>query len=456
MPSESQPGEKGANKFASGGWASIPFEPSDAKAALAQTPQSAAVFALYGADARGEPYIGRTPNLRSRLARLLEPSEKHPRRLQLAGLVRRIEWKLTGSEFESLLAQFSLFEEFFGAKAVERMHLRPPAFIRYLGSNPYPRITVTNRPSLRESDWAYGPFPSRAAAERFSDEMLKLFLLRRCTFELAPDPSYPGCVYSEMKMCLAPCFKGCTDERYAEESSAVQRFLATRGESMLATLRAERDRASANLEFEAAAGFHAQVQNVEAVRAMAAEIVRPLSRLRAVVLQASTDPGEVAVFLYEGGRLRGPAGFSTVGMRIQNEQSGSTSLFAQPLAIEAVPEEQGAGEQGSEGAERQGLREQGSNKAVRNMLESRIEGVLGELSASAAPPSSTVRQAHLALLKRWYYRPEAKRSGEICFPDAEDHWPLKSILRSIGRVAAKSAAAHAAAFTKTPESHEPS
>ena len=39
--------------------------------------------------------------------------------------------------------------------------------------------------SLRESDWAYGPFPSRATAERYAEEMLKLFLLRRCTFELA-------------------------------------------------------------------------------------------------------------------------------------------------------------------------------------------------------------------------------------------------------------------------------
>src|SRR5208282_3842790 len=123
-------------------------------------------------------------------------------------------------------------------------------------------------------------------------------------------------------MCLAPCFRGCTDERYAEESSAVERFLATRGESRLVPLRAERDQASADLAFESAAALHAQVQRVESVRALAAEIVRPLSRLRAVILQAFADPDEVAVFLFENGRLRGPAAFSTLGMRIQNDQSG--------------------------------------------------------------------------------------------------------------------------------------
>ncbi len=448
----------------------IAFDPNDPKAALAQVPLSSAVFALYGADSHTEPYVGRTPNLRARLERLLQPSQKHPRRLHLAGLVRRIEWQITGSEFESLLTQFSLLEKVFGAKALERMHLRHPAFVRFLGSNPYPRVTVTHRPSLREADWAYGPFPSRAAAERYAEEMLKLFLLRRCTFELAPDPSYPGCVYSEMKMCLAPCFKGCTDERYAEESAAVEGFLATRGESRLVTLRTERDQASANLAFESAAALHAQIQRVEAVHTLAAEIVRPLSKLRAVILQASAIPDEVAVFLFDSGRLRGPSAFSTLGMRIQNEQSGSTSLFAQPMAVEAIPEQIEIREQRSGnwelGTEKQGLRsrEQGvekresgisgsraaevqaeahesqipvAPKLARGVLESRLEDALAALTQDTSALTATVRQGHLALLKRWYYRPEAKRTGEIFSPGEKSRWPVKAILRGVGRIAAK-------------------
>jgi hypothetical protein len=457
---------------------SIHFNPADPKTALDALPQAPAVFALHGDDARAEPYIGRTPNLRGRLERLLQPSPRHPRRLQLAGMVRRIEWRLTGSEFESLLVQFEMMQKQYGAKALERMHLRHPAFVRFLGGNPYPRVAVTYRPSLREADWAYGPFPSRAAAERYAEEMLKFFLLRRCTFDLDPDPNYPGCVYSEMKMCLAPCFKGCTDERYAEESEAVEQFLATRGESHLVTLRTQRDEASANLEFESAAGFHSQIQRVESVRALAAELVRPLSRLRGIILQEFANPGEVAVFAFEDGRLRGPAAFSTLGMRIQNEQSGSTSLFAQPMAMEAVPEEQGPGTRdvgtrdigtgGRESDQAEALKgiagfsghesrsdEEGTSapegnaalsqppqvtapaKLPRTLLESRLEAVLAELSAPADPPSATTRQGHLALLKRWYYRPEARRAGEIFFPDREGRWPIRTILRGIGRVAAK-------------------
>jgi hypothetical protein len=485
----------------------IAFDPVDARAALAQLPQTPAVFALYGAEANSEPYIGRTPNLRGRLERLLQPSAKHPRRLQLAGRVREIRWRLTGSDFESLLVQFELLEAIYGAKCLERMHLRQSAFIRFLGGNAYPRITVTCHPSQSEAGWSYGPFQSRAAAERFADEALKLFLLRRCTENLDPNPANPGCVYSEMKMCLAPCYQGCSDERYAEEAAAVERFLATRGESRLAGLRAERDAASANLEFEAAAALHAQVARVESVRALASELVRPLSELRAVILQASANPGEVAVFLYENGRLSGPAAFSTLGMRIQNEQSGSTSLFAHPMAIEPVletteirdqePEIRGQGSEISTAetettAAQQMLAplkstgfgpcinpivpqvlyqgttsvvpqlqqmesralapETGSSersttipalseaesiecaKLARGTLDARMEAALAELVTRSKAPSPTLRQGYLALVKRWYYRPEARRAGEIFFPDAEGRWPVKAMLRGVGRV----------------------
>jgi excinuclease ABC subunit C len=449
----------------------IAFDPADPKAALNELPQSAAVFALYGAEAHAEPYIGRTPNLRARLARLLQPSPKHPRRLQLAGRVRRIAWRLTGSDFESLLLQFELLEKIYGPKSLDRMHLGAPAFIRFLGSNAYPRITVTNRPSQREADWAYGPFQSRASAERFADEALKLFLLRRCTEDLDPNPSHPGCVYSEMKMCLAPCYKGCTDERYSEESTAVESFLATRGESSLVALRTQRDQASASLEFESAAALHTQVQRVEAVRSLAPELVRPLSQLRAIILQASANPDEVAVFLFEDARLSGPAAFSTLGMRIQNEQSGSSSLFAQPMLIEPIPEApelsaasrstvedtekmhdlkgHGFGRADSGQKDTRALAPEGSLSAdspaidpqplklPRGLLESRIEAALAALAEPSQPPSATVRQGHLALLNRWYYRPEVRRSGEIFFPDPEGRWPIKAILRGIGRVAAK-------------------
>ena len=67
-----------------------------------------------------------------------------------------------------------------------------------------------------------------------------------------------------------------------------------------------------------------------------------------------------------------------------------------------------------------------------------MEAVLAALTEfTREAPSPTLRQGHMALLKRWYYRPEARRTGEIFFPNPEDGWPVKAILRGIGRVAGK-------------------
>ncbi len=79
--------------------------------------------------------------------------------------------------------------------------------------NEYPRASITTRLGrLGGRNIYYGPFPSRTAAEKFANDSLDFFKMRRCVDDLHPDPQFPGCIYSEMKMCLAPCFKGCTDD----------------------------------------------------------------------------------------------------------------------------------------------------------------------------------------------------------------------------------------------------
>ena len=77
----------------------IPF--NAAQPAWEEIPTVAGVFALFGEDARAEPYISRTPNLRRRLRRLLDARPDQSKRLQLAGRVARIEYALTGSDFEA-------------------------------------------------------------------------------------------------------------------------------------------------------------------------------------------------------------------------------------------------------------------------------------------------------------------------------------------------------------------
>jgi excinuclease ABC subunit C len=400
----------------------LPFDP--AHPAWDQIPAAPGVFALYAADEHAEPYISRTPNLRRRLRRLLDPRPSQSKRLQLAHRVARIEYALTGSDFESLLRLFEATRAAFGDRVRKRLHLRPPFLLRMTVENAYPRVYVTNTVTKSGMDDLYGPFPSRAAAERFLEDMLDLFKLRRCYEDLQPDPAFPGCVYSEMKMCLAPCFKGCSDERYAEEASAVRNFLRSRGASLVDALQRERESASALLEFEKAAEIHARLTKAEAVSGEAPDVLRPLSLLDGIIIQPCAEPDAVALFSLAQGRLRGPASYSVLGMRHANEAAGSTSLFAQPVAApEAVP-----------------LDAPVVTAASRDELEQRLDRALADLSPPPVPrrPAFSPVADHLCLFSRWYYRPQNKRTGEVIFADHEGQIPHKSTLRAISRVWQKS------------------
>jgi excinuclease ABC subunit C len=390
--------------------------------AWAEIPPQSGVFALFGSDPQAEPYISRTPNLRNRLRRLLDPRPDQSKRLRLAQSTARIEYSLTGSEFEAMLLLYQASQQAFGERARKRLHLRQPVLLRMAMENAYPRVYVTSKVTNKASVNLFGPWPSRVAAENFLEAMLNLFELRRCVEDLHPDPLFPGCVYSEMKKCMAPCFKGCTDERYAQEAEAVHAFLATRGTSLIEELSKQRDEASTSLDFEKAAEIHARLAKAESAAALMAPAVHPLNDLNGVIVQPSSQPEHVDLFLLTHGALDGPVPYSVAGMRHQNEQSGSSSLFAQPVAIEAIP-----------------LNESGApvvKLAARDELESRLEEALTALQEQTEekPNRPQGTADHLCLFSRWYYRPQAKRIGEVCFTQPNGEVQKKALLRAISRV----------------------
>jgi excinuclease ABC subunit C len=358
------------------------------------------------------------------MRRLLDPPESQSKRLNLREKVARIEYCITGSAFESSLVLYDATAALFGyTEARRRLKLHTPYFLRMTMENAFPRVYSTNKLSKRGLAQMYGPFPSRLAAERYCDAVLDLFKLRRCYEDLAPYPEHPGCVYGEMGKCIEPCKQACTPEQYAAEAVAVKKFFDTRGENMIIEIGLAREEASSGMQFEKAAALHAQWQKVKAAQAFADWIVRPVPKLRAVIIQkAAPDeqpPDHAALFLLEGGCLVGPERLSTLGVRAVREQTSvGSSLFAQPLMLQAVPLEG----------------EPASDSAV-NSPEERAAHALSVLEQEAGKPNDlALLSDHLSLLRRWYYRPEKQRIGEIFVPNEDGTWPIRKILRGAARM----------------------
>jgi excinuclease ABC subunit C len=368
----------------------IEFRPEADAEVFSAVAAAPAVFLLRGEDANSEPYVSKTANLRRRLQRLLSVPEERTKRLNLRHRVRWIEYTLTGSDFESGFVLYQVLRAAFPKTYSNRLRLRFAPVVKLHLENEFPRASITTRLGrISGKNVYYGPFASRVAAEKFMNDALDFFKMRRCVEDLHPDPKFPGCVYSEMKMCLAPCFRGCTDDEYRTEVVRVEDFLDSRGESLKRQMAAERDGASAQMEFETAAAIHARLDKLTPVLQQLPEFVRRIDQLHAVIVQKSRQQESVALFRVDGGALAGPLEFSISGSEHTKSQSLSRSM------------------------------------------EARIQAALTAFPASK-PASAIERMEHLAILKRWCYR--GTRAGEIFFADGKGELPMRRLVRGIGRV----------------------
>ena len=395
---------------------SIPFSTEHPADFFTQFAAAPAVFALRGAG-EAEPYVSKTANLRRRLQRLLAPPESQSKRLNLRERTVTIKYSLTGSDFESVLLLYRTLRQEFPDTYQKRLRLRPAPVIRLNLENEYPRAYVTTRiGKLGGRSLYYGPFRSRTVADKFLNDSLDLFKMRRCTFDLNPDPSFPGCVYSEMKMCLAPCFKGCTDEAYVAEVARVQEYFDSGGQSLLGELEAERERLSADLDFEGAASQHTKVAKVKAILSACDDICGRLDRVDAVIVQPSAEARSVALFRFHGGQLTGPV---QLVMEAEEEAQDATMQTQQAQPLPAQP-----GEPETAPA----LAPSGTHT---QSMEGRIRAALESLQLNGGHSAQKFAE-ELAILKRWYYR--SHKVGEVFFADEHGELPWRRIVRGVTRV----------------------
>lgn len=343
-----------------------------------------AVFALFPAPRAGSistPYLGRTRDLRRRLTRLLSPMRRTSRMLNLRELTARIEYEPVGSAFEGLWQLYLLNKHYFPQQYRDRLRLKPPALLKLNLRNRFPRCYPTRRLASDDSLY-YGPFPAQLAAERFAAEFLDFFKIRRCVEDLNPDPSHPGCIYSQLHMCLAPCFAGCTDSAYQAEVQRVIEFLDTDGRSFLRSLEVERTQASEFLEFEQAAKTHRRIEKVNELLRQRPDLVRNLRALHAVIVLRGAEAKSLVFFRVIGGEIRGPAALSL-------DENVPTPT---PL-----------------------------DRQLHDLLESLSAG-RGEADPHAFPPWE-----HLSLLARWYY--SSFREGELVMLSPNQVMPHTRLIR---------------------------
>jgi excinuclease ABC subunit C len=395
----------------------LEFEPEHDEIFFAALPARPGVLLIEMREAGAQPYLARTADIRRAAERLLREPEAASKRLNLRNVAARVRYRVTGSKFEQTLALYGCAHEKFPRRYRDLLRLRPPAVLKVNLRNEYPRCYVTRR-IAGDGGFYLGPFASRKSAEAFAEGFLDLFKIRRCQIKIRRDPEFPGCIYSEMKMCLAPCFAGCTKEEYDVETVRVLATLESSGEALTQELERDREAASEALDFERAAGLHKRLEKASTALRGLPEVARRIDELDAVILQRAAEEKTIIAFPVLAGLLAEPI-FVRFG-ELSSEPRSVEAILKQGLEPQLQPDDRSS---------RQEVQPSSTDALVYEEQSTASTDWRSQYGLRYAPAQ---RSEHLAILARWFY--SKPREGEIFF--REDAWPYRRILRACSRLLA--------------------
>jgi excinuclease ABC subunit C len=403
---------------------------------FASLPAKPAVCLIELKQPSARPFLIRTQDLRRRLQRLLSPQDPPSKRLNLRDIASRIHYRISASAFEQTFAYYQLARSLFSDKYVEMLRIRPPAVLKVNLRNAYPRCYSTRKLSIDANGGSaggvyYGPFPSRKSADAFAERVLDLFKVRRCQIKIRRDPSFPGCIYSEMKMCLAPCFAGCTKEEYDFEIQRLVSFLETGGASLRESLEAERNRASEDLDFEKASSLHKKLDKLDDTLRGQPELPRRLEDLNAVIFQRGVADQSIDVYEVRAGKIAEP--FQLCFATLAGDPRSAEQLLRQHIEKSVSDAVTASGIPPAPRLE--GGKANTSSVIPSGAIEdSDARGKNLPGSSLAARHSNPDLSEHLWLLARWFY--SNPREGEIFF--RANAWPYRRMMRACARLLAPS------------------
>jgi hypothetical protein len=169
-------------------------------------------------------------------------------------------------------------------------------------------------------------------------------------------------------------------EEYRSESSRVEQFFRTSGLSLLETAEAARDRASAEMQFEAAERLHQRVEKIAEVRALSGELARSIDKLNGVAVVRAPDVDAVDLLFLLGGRWQEPVRFSP-GAKMEAGES----------------------------------------------MDHRLRD-----ATNALPPGGPPNMEHLSILTRWHG--SSWRDGEWLGFESMEKIPYRKLVNAIGRI----------------------
>ncbi|MDQ7798490.1 MAG: excinuclease ABC subunit UvrC [Candidatus Edwardsbacteria bacterium] len=245
-------------------------------------------------------YIGKAKNIRDRVLGHFRNSGDVKEEKLISGSAD-IDYIVTDSEPEALILEAELVKKRQPRYNILLKDDKKFPWIK-ITNEPYPRIFST-RNLAEDGSRLFGPFTDSTALNRTLALVRQIFPLRTCQHQLpARKPPRP-CLNHQIGRCLAPCQGRVSPGEYRQMVEAIVKFVSGRSRELAQELEALRDAAARQLDFEQAAHWRDQLQNLERVTARQKIIFRGMMNTDFIALARLKKQIMFTVLSFRGGRL---------------------------------------------------------------------------------------------------------------------------------------------------------
>ena len=242
---------------------------------IALLPETPGVYMYY--DSEGTViYVGKAKNLKRRVSSYFNRTHDVLRTNLLVRAIADMNSIVVPTEADALNLENSMIKEY---KPRYNVLLKDDKSYPWIcvTKEMYPRVFLT-RQRLRDGARYYGPYTNVGAARAVLDLIRELYPIRGCRVPVTPDSLARGkgrlCLEYHLKRCPGCCTGLISPEDYGQYIENVRQILRGDTGQLLAHLRSEMERMSAELRFEQAQELKEQYQLVERYQARSA-IVSP-------------------------------------------------------------------------------------------------------------------------------------------------------------------------------------
>jgi len=217
-------------------------------------------------DAGGEPlYVGKAGNLKKRVGSYFLKPRMEPRIAAMVAQIARIEVTLTRTEAEALLLEAQLIKSLKPRYNILLRDDKSYPYIYLSAQEDFPRMAFHRGAKTGKGEY-FGPYPSAWSVRESLNLMQKLFLVRQCEDSYFRNRSRP-CLQYQIKRCSAPCVGLIGPAEYQDSVRHAAMFLQGKSSLVVEELGSGMERASAALEFEAAARLRDQIATLKRLQA---------------------------------------------------------------------------------------------------------------------------------------------------------------------------------------------